>query len=61
MPSWLQGFASNQPSTAVADALRALLNGTPVGAAAWHAVTWSIGIAAASVLLAGVLYRRRAG
>jgi ABC-2 type transport system permease protein len=59
MPSWLQGFAANQPSTAVADALRALLNGTPVGATAWHAVAWSVGIAGASVLLAGVLYRRR--
>jgi ABC-2 type transport system permease protein len=59
MPSWLQGFASNQPVTAAADATRALLNGTPVGASAWHAIAWSSGIVLASVALAGVLYRRR--
>jgi ABC-2 type transport system permease protein len=60
MPSWLQGFASNQPVTAAADATRALLNGTPVGASAWHAIAWSAGIIAVSVALAGALYRRRA-
>ncbi len=49
MPSWLQGFASNQPVTAVADATRALLNGTPVGADAWHAIAWSIAIVVGSI------------
>jgi ABC-2 type transport system permease protein len=61
MPSWLQGFAANQPVTAVADALRALLDGAPVGANGWHAVAWSLGIIAVSVVLAGGLFRRRAG
>ncbi len=61
MPSWLQGFAANQPATAVADSVRALLNGTPAGASAWHAVIWSLGLIAVSVMLAGGLYRRRAG
>jgi ABC-2 type transport system permease protein len=60
MPSWLQGFAANQPATAVADSVRALLNGTPAGAAEWHAIVWSLGLIALSVLLAGGLYRRRA-
>ncbi len=60
MPSWLQGFAANQPATAVADALRALLTGAPVGANAWHAMAWSVGIIAVSVLMAGALFRRRA-
>jgi ABC-2 type transport system permease protein len=59
MPSWLQGVAANQPATAVADALRALLNGAPAGANAWHAVAWSLGIIAVSVVLAGGLFRHR--
>ncbi len=61
MPHWLQTFARNQPATAVIDTLRALLGGHAAGAAAWHAVVWSLAIMAGSVLLAGVLYRRRAG
>jgi ABC-2 type transport system permease protein len=60
MPSWLQGAARAQPVTAVTDAIRALLDGGPVGASGWHAVAWSLGIIAGSVALAGVLYRRRA-
>jgi ABC-2 type transport system permease protein len=60
MPPWLQTFASNQPVTAVADATRALLNGSPAGPSAWHAILWSIGIIIASIALAGGLYRRRA-
>jgi ABC-2 type transport system permease protein len=61
MPSWLQGFASNQPATAVADTIRALLSGTSPGAGEWHAIAWSLGLIAASVFLAGGLFRRRAG
>jgi len=61
MPHWLQTFALNQPATAVIDTLRALLHGHAPGAAGWHAVSWSLAIMAASVVLAGVLYRRRAG
>lgn len=60
MPAWLQGIASDQPVTAVADTTRALLNGAPAGASAWHAVAWSVGIIATSVALAGGLYRHRA-
>jgi ABC-2 type transport system permease protein len=59
MPSWLQGFATNQPVTAVVDAIRALLDGAPVGASAWHAVAWSVAINTVSVALAGGLFRRR--
>jgi ABC-2 type transport system permease protein len=61
MPAWLQGFAANQPVTTVVNAIRALLNDTPVGDNAWRAIAWSIGIIVVSVLLAGGLYRRRAG
>ena len=61
MPSWLQEFAANQPATAVADSVRALLNGNPAPSSEWHAIIWSLGLIAVSVTLAGCLYRRRAG
>jgi ABC-2 type transport system permease protein len=60
MPSVLRAFASDQPVTAVANAIRALVDGTPAGASPWHALAWSIAITAASIALAGALYRRRA-
>jgi ABC-2 type transport system permease protein len=61
MPSWLRWVAENQPVTQVADALRALLQGDSAGAYPWHALLWSAGIIAASVVLARVLFRRRVG
>ena len=59
MPGWLQGFARNQPVTAVVDAVRSLLTGQPAGTSAWHAIAWSAAIIAISVVAAGVLFRRR--
>ncbi|MDX6204196.1 MAG: type transport system permease protein [Frankiales bacterium] len=59
MPGWLRGFAQHQPVTPVIDSIRALLLGGPVGSTAWQAVAWSVAITAVSVLLAGVLFRRR--
>ncbi|HEY7047920.1 MAG TPA: ABC transporter permease [Jatrophihabitantaceae bacterium] len=59
LPSWLRGFAENQPATPVIDSMRALLSGQPVGSSAWAAAGWSLGIAAFAVVLAGVLFRRR--
>jgi ABC-2 type transport system permease protein len=59
LPSWLRGFAENQPATPVINAMRALLQGQPVGSSAWHAAFWSLGVAAAAIVLAGVLFRRR--
>lgn len=59
LPSWLQGFARNQPATCVIDTIRGLLTGGPVAATAWPAVAWSLAITVASIALAGVLYRRR--
>ena len=60
MPTALQTVANNQPATAVIDSMRALLNGGHVGADAWHAIVWSVGIIAVSVALSGVLFRSRA-
>jgi ABC-2 type transport system permease protein len=61
MPSWLRPFAANQPVSQVVDAIRALLAGGPPGAAAWYSIAWSAGILVVSVVLAGTLFRRRAG
>jgi ABC-2 type transport system permease protein len=60
LPSWLRGFAEHQPATPVINAMRALLHGDAVGAAAWQAAAWSLGLAAFAVVLAGVLFRKRA-
>lgn len=59
MPSWLQGFAEHQPATPVIETLRGLLLGTPIGSSAWLAIAWCLAILVASMLLAGVLFRRR--
>lgn len=61
MPSWLHGFAEHQPVTPVIEALRGLLLDQPVGNAPWTALAWCAGIAAVSVALAGILFRRRTG
>ena len=60
MPSGLQVVARNQPATAVVDTIRASLGGGHVGADAWHAIAWSVGIIVMSIALSGVLFRQRA-
>ena len=59
MPSWIHGFADNQPVTQVVETLRGLLLGTPLRDHAYLAVAWSGGILLVSVVLSGVLFRRR--
>lgn len=59
MPSWLQGFARDQPVNKVIDTVRTLLTGGPVAASASAAVVWSLGIIGVSAVLAGVLFTRR--
>jgi ABC-2 type transport system permease protein len=59
MPSWLHGFARNQPVTPVIETLRALLLDQPVGDSAWLALTWCGGILVGSIALAAVFFRRR--
>jgi ABC-2 type transport system permease protein len=58
MPGWIQGFATHQPVTPVIETIRSLLLGTP-GGSALEAVTWCVGVLAASVVGASVLFRRR--
>ncbi|UFS99162.1 ABC transporter permease [Nocardia huaxiensis] len=59
LPSWLRGFGEYQPATPVAEAVRGLLMGTPVGNNGVLAVIWCAGIGFAGYLAAGVLYQRR--
>ncbi|NBE51504.1 ABC transporter permease [Streptomyces boluensis] len=59
MPTWLQGFAANQPVTQVIEAIRGLLLGKPIGSTGWVALAWCAGITAVAVAAAGLLFRRR--
>jgi ABC-2 type transport system permease protein len=61
MPTWLRGFAGHQPATPVIEALRGLLTGGPVAHQAVLAAAWCGGCVLLSVVLAGVVFQRRAG
>jgi len=65
MPTWLQGFAENQPITVMTNALRGLMLGDgalPAGTSLEHALTlsmvWIIGIVIVAAPVAVWLYRR---
>lgn len=59
MPHALRLFAENQPVTHVIEAIRALMNGRPVGNHAWLSVVWSLAITVVAVPLAAYLFRHR--
>jgi ABC-2 type transport system permease protein len=59
MPSWLHGFARNQPVTPIIETARGLLLDQPVGDSPWLALTWCAGLTVASISLAALLFRRR--
>lgn len=59
MPSWLHGFAENQPITPLIETLRGLLMGTPIGNNGWLAVGWCLGILTVFFLAATALFRRQ--
>lgn len=59
MPSWLRGFAGNQPVTPITESLRGLLLDQPVGSAPVRAVAWCAGILVVSVIASGILFRVR--
>jgi ABC-2 type transport system permease protein len=60
MPSWLQVVATHSPVTAVANAVRALSLGTPLGGEPLAAALWLAAIAIVAGTVAGVFYRRMA-
>jgi len=59
MPAGLRQFAEYQPFTPVADTVRGLLSGSPIGSHAFVAIGWSVGIAVVSYFWAISLYNRR--
>lgn len=59
MPGPLRAFAANQPVTPVVNAIRDLLDRQAVGAQAWTAVAWCVGVLAVAYLAAMAAYRRR--
>lgn len=61
MPKALRLFAENQPITHVIEAIRALMNGYPVGNHAWIAMVWCVAIIIVAIPIAGILFRRYAG
>jgi ABC transporter DrrB family efflux protein len=59
MPGWLQAFVKVNPITAVVDATRALMLGTPVGGSLRNAVLWMVALTAVFMPLTVWRYRRR--
>ncbi|AYF98549.1 ABC transporter permease [Protaetiibacter intestinalis] len=59
MPGPVRWFAENQPVTSIVDSIRALFAQQPVGSELWIALAWCVGILAAAVVAAGLVYRRR--
>jgi ABC transporter DrrB family efflux protein len=58
MPGWLQGFASHQPVSVTASAVRALTLGGPTASDVWQSLAWAFGIVAVFAPLAVWRYRR---
>jgi ABC-2 type transport system permease protein len=61
LPDWLRGFAELQPITPVIESVRSLLTGTDPGWMPVAAVAWCAVLMLVAVLLAVVLFRRKAG
>ena len=57
MPSWLQGFARNQPLSVSVAAVRALFEGGSPGHLVWQSLAWSAGITIVFFVIALRLYR----
>jgi ABC-2 type transport system permease protein/oleandomycin transport system permease protein len=60
MPSWLQSFATHQPISETADAVRGLMLGLPHGASTWLALAWAAGAILVLAPLAVNRYRKAA-
>lgn len=59
MPGWLQSFTDYNPLSNLADAARALINGTPVGNSVWMTLAWSLAITAVTMPLAVRKFRQK--
>lgn len=61
LPDWLRGFAEYQPITPIIESVRALLTGTDPGSALPLALLWCGALLLAALVVAAVLFRRKAG
>lgn len=61
MPSWLRGFARDQPCTPVIEAIRSTLAGHPDVAVTTRTVLWCVALLAVGVAGSAAAYRRRVG
>jgi hypothetical protein len=58
MPSWLQGFAANQPVSVVATTVRTLMSGLPTGSRVAESMVWIAAILAVFFPLGVYLHKR---
>jgi ABC-2 type transport system permease protein/oleandomycin transport system permease protein len=58
MPGWLQAFATHQPVSVTASAVRALVLDEPAASYIWQTLAWCAGIVAVFAPLAVARYRR---
>ncbi|MFJ7203366.1 ABC transporter permease [Streptomyces sp. NPDC098789] len=59
MPGWLQSFTDYNPLSNLADAARALINGTPIGNSVWITLAWSVGITVITMPIAVRKFRNK--
>jgi ABC-2 type transport system permease protein len=59
MPSWLHGFAENQPATPIIESIRGFLLDRPVGDAPWIALAWCAGFLLVALAFSGPLFHKR--
>jgi ABC-2 type transport system permease protein len=59
MPTWLHGFAGQQPVTPVIETVRGLLMNGHLGSNSWQAAAWCAGIIIVFISLAAFLFSRR--
>ncbi|HSK55920.1 MAG TPA: ABC transporter permease [Jiangellales bacterium] len=59
LPSWLAPVAEHQPVTPTTEAIRSLLQGTPVGSHAWTALAWTTTVTVVFATAAAWVFRRR--
>lgn len=59
MPGWLETFTDYNPLSNLADAARAMINGTPVGDSVWMTLGWAVLITAVTAPLAVARFRKK--
>ncbi|HEY2505055.1 MAG TPA: ABC transporter permease [Streptosporangiaceae bacterium] len=59
MPGWLQAWVKVNPVTHLADSMRALMTGGPIGTHAIYTLAWAAGIMIVAFPVAMRMYRRR--